>query len=485
MTSNQLDSLHNKVFFVDPGFKPRPYQVPVFKAFAKDNKKRVILVWHRRAGKDKTCHEILFSEAVRRPGNYWYMFPEKAQGREAFWNSIDGEGVRIIDRIPEHYHYRKPSDMEMTLYIKTLDNLTGKNPKSHSTIKVVGARKNDNTRGSNPVGVVCSEYSLPEWQNVYEEVIEPILVENKGWCLFNFTPKGKNHSYRLLQAAKNDPEYWYTSVLTVDQTTKRDKETNTLIPVMPPDEINRIKNRTPDQSAFQREYFCSFDAPPSGAYLSEELIFMQERQQITPLTFDPNLPVYTGWDLGVGESLAVWFFQYDPYKDQLFAIDYMSFKDGSISSIAPRILNKPYNYRAHIAPHDVVARDTGSGLTRVQTAQKHGINFYDATNTLTVAQKLPVNDSIDLMRQWLPKIIICQVNCKDGLECLENYSRKYHKASDTYLDKPCDGVGKKYSHGADAFRTFTAWWQNNHKHEKIRLLQRDKRSYTPTVNLGD
>jgi hypothetical protein len=237
------------IVLVDPEYRPRRYQLPVFKAI-ENGVKRILLVWHRRAGKDKTCWEILLSSAFETAGNYWYAFPEYSQGRKAFWQSIDSQGKRIIDYIPAQLLYKNSSDQEMIIYLKTRDNIEGKDPKSHSTIQVVGADKPDSLRGSNPKGVIASEFS--EWKkpSVYETIIEPVLVENGGWFLANGTPKGRNALYYLYEAAKQN-KHWYTSLLTIEDTSKI--VNGKVVPVISQEDIQNIRDRkqTPEEIILQ------------------------------------------------------------------------------------------------------------------------------------------------------------------------------------------------------------------------------------------
>ena len=46
------------------------------------------LVWHRRAGKDDVALHWAATQALTRPGSYWHMLPEYAQGRKAIWQAV-------------------------------------------------------------------------------------------------------------------------------------------------------------------------------------------------------------------------------------------------------------------------------------------------------------------------------------------------------------------------------------------------------------
>ncbi|WP_460297023.1 hypothetical protein, partial [Bacillus cereus] len=149
-----------------------------------------------------TCFNALIKKAVERTGNYYYIFPEYNQGRKALWDNIDKDGLRTIDHVPkEIIKSRNATEMKIELV-------------NGSIIQIVGAADIDRIVGTNPVGVVFSEYSLIDpmvWGYIY-----PILAENGGFAWFNMTPRGKNHGLRLLESAQSNPE-WYVSHLNAKQ----------------------------------------------------------------------------------------------------------------------------------------------------------------------------------------------------------------------------------------------------------------------------
>ena len=56
-------------------FTPRDYQLPLFQAMD-SGVRRAILVWHRRAGKDKACFNYMVKRAFERVGTYFYFLTE-------------------------------------------------------------------------------------------------------------------------------------------------------------------------------------------------------------------------------------------------------------------------------------------------------------------------------------------------------------------------------------------------------------------------
>ncbi len=162
------------------GWEPRNYQLPLLKYMTQSKRGlRAVVAWHRRAGKDLTCVNIVAIKALQRVGTYWYVLPYGNQARRIVWNGMTGEGKKFIDYFPRELVERK-SEQEMRIHLK-----------NGSVIQLMGSDDPDKMVGANPVGVVFSEYSISDpsaWQ-----LINPILAENGGWALFNGTPRGENH----------------------------------------------------------------------------------------------------------------------------------------------------------------------------------------------------------------------------------------------------------------------------------------------------
>lgn len=247
-------------------FKPRWYQVPLMKAID-SGVKRAVIVHHRRAGKDKTCFNIVIKEAFKRIGTYYYFLPEYSQAKKVVWDNIDNDGFRMIDHIPkEVIKSTNATELKIELVNGSIIQLIGADGFKKSGV------------GANPVGVVFSEYSVTSpttWNYV-----RPILVANKGWAIFNFTPRGTNHAYEILQRARQNDK-WFTQVLTVDDTN-----------VLTPEELEEEKRDMPED-LFQQEYYCKF-IEGAGQF------FKRIRQN----TYDKDLLLPNEGDFQLGVDLA-------------------------------------------------------------------------------------------------------------------------------------------------------------------------------------
>jgi len=187
---------------------PRPYQIPAWRAL-ENGARRSVLLWHRRAGKDSVALAWTTVASQLRVGLYWHVFPTYNQGKKAIWKGMTKEGRPFLDMWPPQLIKRGPIEDEMRIELK-----------NGSIWQVVGTDNIDRLVGSNPIGVVFSEYALQDpraW-----DLIRPILNENGGWAIFPYTPRGKNQGFDLFTRAhdlmKKDPKRWFAQRLTVDDT---------------------------------------------------------------------------------------------------------------------------------------------------------------------------------------------------------------------------------------------------------------------------
>jgi hypothetical protein len=123
-------------------------------------------------------------------------------------------------------------------------------------------------------------------------------------------------------------------------------------------------------------------------------------------------------------------------------IDYYETSGESLAHYANVLEEKAYNYGRHIAPHDIVARELGTGKSRLEVAQELGINF-------DICPKLEIQHGIESVRNTLDQCWFDKNRCKNGIECLRQYRKDFDDKMQTFKNKPLHDWS---SHGADAFR---------------------------------
>lgn len=403
-------------------YSPRLYQVPFLKAMDQGYR-RASLVWHRRCGKDKTIFNFTLKEAFKRVGTYYYFFPTYTQGKKILWNGVDRDGMRFLDHVPKEALVRR-NNTEMLLELV-----------NGSIVQIIGTDNYDSIRGTNPVGCVFSEYSYQDpgaW-----DVVRPILLENGGWAVFNFTPQGKNHAHKLHQMAERN-DAWFSQVLTVDDTTRPDGS-----PVIRPEDVQAERDEGVEEDIILQEYYCSFDAAIRGAYYAEQLRRAEVEGRIGKVPYDPRLSVDTWWDLGVGDATAIWFTQF--LNNEVRFIDYYENSGEGLSHYFKMLKAKPYKYGTHWGPHDIEVRELGTGMSRLEYARKEGVAF-------RVVPKLDVDDGIDAARRVFKQCHFDKVNCERGLNALSSYRKEWDEKRQEYKRTPYHNWS---SHGSDAFRYFS------------------------------
>lgn len=193
------------------------------------SKKRfAVLVWHRRAKKSRSALNKQIIKIMKRKesGVCYYVLPTYRQAKQVIWDAL------INDHVPLEIITKK-NDSELAIYYK-----------NGVIQRFIGAEDYDKHRGTNPFDVVFDEFS-EEPEQIWTAIFQPVLMENGGTATFVFTPKGKNHSWKILQMAKDNP-LWFWSVKGVKDTQ-----------VFTEKELQEIRKNTP-QSLYSQEYEVEF-----------------------------------------------------------------------------------------------------------------------------------------------------------------------------------------------------------------------------------
>jgi hypothetical protein len=407
---------------------PRDYQWEAWRAFEADVK-RFALVWHRRAGKDDFALRATSVAVHKKPASYWHMLPEASQARKAIWEAVNSHtGVRRIDEaFPDEICTKRENDMVVKFH-------------NGSMWHVVGSDNYDSLVGSPPAGVVFSEWPLakPEaWA-----FLRPILLENDGWAMFLYTPRGPNHGMRTYDMAMNSPE-WFAQKLTVDDTGIFTSEQL----AMERREMISDYGKDMGEALYQQEYYCSFEAAVIGAIYGSQIALARASGRITSVPYDPNVKVGTMWDLGFSDSTSIWFFQL--VGNEIRFIDYYAANNVSLKHYAQILEGKTadlgyqYDSRYMLFPHDVEVHELSSGKSRRQILFEMGIS-------VTVSPKAGIWDGIEAVRREFHRFVFDRERCEKGIEALSLYQREWDPKNRVFLPKPKHDWT---SHAADAMRT--------------------------------
>lgn len=422
--------MSEKVLRLPYKFEPRPYQLP-FLAALDQGKKRVVGVLHRGAGKDLMALNWIIKTAVLKPGVYLHCFPKYSQGKKAIWNSVhntdEGESMAYLDHIPkELIKSQDSSDMRITF-------------KNGSVYCVMGMDGKNATqaRGMNPSCVIMSEYAFMDPESWY--TLEPRVRQNNGTAIFLSTPNGQNHFYHLYNFAKQtDNKDYFATLLTIDDT----KAVN-------PKDLDDLREQGYPEDFILQEYYCSFTRGAQGSYYGKQIQEARDDDRICSMSIDRSLPCFTAWDIGVGDSSAIWIGQ-QLSNGKIVFIDYYENHGVGLDHYITYLDNFRNKHNVlwanHYVPHDMRNREFSSGISRMEIAENLG---YKMTPVIKNGQAYGLDAGIQCVRSMLPNCIFDKKGCKFGIDCLDFYRKKFNESLKVYSDEPCHD---KYSHGADAFR---------------------------------
>ncbi len=335
-------------------------------------------------------------------GNYYYAFPTYSQGRKALWEGRGKDGIKYLDYFPEELIESKNEIMKI-------------NYKNGSLFQVIGVEDIDSIMGTNPKGIIFSEYSLQNpkaW-----EYMRPILRENGGWAIFNFTPRGKNHGYKLYEMARRNPKWW------VEKLTVNDTKVLTL------EDIQEERDSGMTEDMIQQEFYCSFIAAIQGSIYWEQINKAELNNQFVDVPYDPSMLVHTVWELGKNDTNCIGFYQTNGITWR--KIDYLSGNRKGLPDWIKLVKEKPYNYGKHFAPHDIKVSDyalTGN-QSRWDVAKGLGIKFEMIPN-------LSIQDGINAGGMFFSKLYIDKTKCADFIEAIPQYTREYDEKKKDFKDTP-------------------------------------------------
>lgn len=404
-------------------FAPRPWQVPLIECAAPN----IVAVVHRRAGKSTAfvwrglrkalTHDRSHIPSGRRnlradPPRIVHVLPGQVMWkRTGLWDKV----TRAAETIPGAIVMK--SELRVVL-------------PNGGVYQCGGMDQPDSWRGGYADEVIEDEADDVIASGL-DMVVEPMLSDYSGTRIKIGTPKGNGRLAQAYDDAGNDP-----------------KATRFLLPwqatnALSLEQIEKLR-ATLDDEEFAQELECSFTAPNSGSYYGKWLDGVIADNRVTRVLYDPKLPVYTSWDLGMDDSTAIWFFQRSPGGEWRW-LEYHEDSGVGLDAYAKLLRDKPYVYGKHFLPHDVEVRElTFQGQSRRMYLDGIGVR------PIRVVPAANPADRITASRNILPRSWFDAKGCERGLKMLRVYRRAWNELMGVWRPEP---VHDQASHAADAFGT--------------------------------
>ena len=389
----------------------------VFLPFHERTQRFAVGVAHRRCGKTVACINDKIKRAITSPKTMYragYIAPYLKQAKDVAWEYLKTYSRPIWGRDPN----------ESELWVELLNG---------ARIRIYGADNAEALRGGYFDDATLDEYADMA-PSVWGSIIRPMLADRKGSATFIGTPKGRNAFHQIFERAKSDPD-WFTFMLRASETG-----------LLGNDELAAARlDMTPEQ--FEQEFECSFDAAIVGAYYGKEIAQAEREGRVRDVPYDREAPVHTAWDLGYGDSTAIWFFQIA--GPEIHLIDHYEANNQPLTHYLGVLKDRGYRYGTDFVPHDAKVRELIAGRTRVEFLADNG-------RSLKVIGQHRVEDGINAGRILLSRCLFDRTRTADGLEALRQYRTEFDEKTRAFKNNPRHDWT---SHTADAFRYLALGWR--------------------------
>jgi len=396
----------------------------VFLPFHNRTQRFAVGVAHRRCGKTVACINDKIKRAVTSNKEMYraaYVAPFLKQAKDVAWEYLKRYSRPVWGAPPN----------ESELYVTLLGG---------QRIRIYGADNADALRGGYFDDVTLDEYADMA-PSVWGSIVRPMLADRQGSATFIGTPKGRNAFFEMFERAKSE-EDWFHFML-------RASETNILSRI----ELDAARlDMTPEQ--YEQEFECSFEAAILGAYYGKDIAQAEREGRITKIEVDPEQPVHCAWDLGVGDSTALWFFQMA--GAQIHVVDFYENSGYSVEHYVKVKKDKGYRYGADYVPHDAKVREFSRSTGDDHKARQRVEIMLELGLRPEVVTMHRVEDGISAARRALQRCWFDGGRCAEGIEALRQYRAEFDEKVRAFKNSPKHDWT---SHAADAFRYLAMAWE--------------------------
>lgn len=268
---------------------------------------------------------------------------------------------------------------------------------------------------------------------VWIEEAQSVSADSINTLVPTIRKTGSRLIWTFNRLTENDP-VWELIVKKADNRTFVQKINSDAIESLLSKEIieEREKMRIDNPEMFDHVWLGEPMTAKTGSVFGKQLTQARSEGRITKVPYDASTGVYTAWDLGIGDSTVIWFFQV--VGREIHFIDHYEGSNEDLGHYISYIQNKPYQYTTHFLPHDSKARELQTGMTRVEFFNNHGIYNIEVLRPTNFSLG---QDDIDLVAR--PKFSLCwfdEEKCQRGLECLMAYHYEYDEKNKLLRNKP-------------------------------------------------
>lgn len=410
----------------------RDYQQDINKAYNNPEIDELLLVIARRGGKTTTMYsECIVPDLVREVQTIVLVYPTAKMGFDNFWTNIENDGFKTLEHMPQELIASQSNtvdDMRITLY-------------NGSVFRVVGATNHEALRGANGKKYIFDEFADMPMEAV--NVVSPITDGNGGKRIYMGTPKfdGINGEgmRKMHEEFKQDPTKYTCYVKATKYMTEAQLEKSK----------KGYITRNGNDFKFRQEMLLDWGQASSSSYYGQIIKQKYKDGSIGAYPYMKEHPVYTSWDLGRADNMAIIFWQY--VDGIVRIIDSYETSQIGLNTIVPFVKSKPYVYGWHFLPWDAVVHSTNDNVRRIDYFIQMGL-----PNASSI-RKEGINIGIDRVMRNLPTTEINEHTNAELIRKLGLYKRKPNPVTGDYMGPDHNSA----SHFSDTLRYVYAAIEQN------------------------
>lgn len=183
----------------------------------------------------------------------------------------------------------------------------------------------------------------------------------------------------------------------------------------------------------------SFLSANEGLYWGQHMAKARAERRVCHVPYDEHALTYTSWDIGIGDSTAIWVWQI--VGKEVHFLDYYENSDEPLPHYVNWIKRLPYVFEKHFMPHDAASRSQATGKSYADVARGLGLKV----------DIIPMDKNemfgIEAVRNAFPRFWFDQTRCDKGIKAIDAFKKEWNEKLGCYRDKSLHDWA---SHGAKA-----------------------------------
>lgn len=183
----------------------------------------------------------------------------------------------------------------------------------------------------------------------------------------------------------------------------------------------------------------SFLSANEGLYWGQQMAKARSERRICHLPYDEHALTFSSFDIGIGDSTAIWVWQL--IGKEIHFLNYYENSDEALTHYVNWIKKLPYTFEKHFMPHDAASREKGSGKSYADIARGLGLKV----------EIVPLDHNemygIEAVRNAFPRFWFDQSKCDKGLKAIDSFKKEWNEKLGVYREKSLHDWA---SHGAKA-----------------------------------